>query len=114
MEAARVRMMVKWSVLPGESKPIVSVLQGLMISTRAEPGCLGCSLSTDVSNGVVIHYTEEWSTEEDLNRQLRSDNFGVLAELMERASEHPSIEFALTRSIRGLDYAQEIRGTTRH
>jgi quinol monooxygenase YgiN len=109
---APVRMMVRWSVRPGESKPIVSVLQGLMISTRTEPGCVGCSLSTDVDKAVVIHYSEEWNTEEDLKRQLRSDSFAVLVELMEHASEHPMIEFKLRSSTRGLDYAEEIRGSS--
>jgi quinol monooxygenase YgiN len=103
--------MLTWTVPAGESKSIVSVLQGLMISTRSEPGCIGCSLSSDVNTHVVIHYIEEWDSEEDLKRQVRSDSFVVLAELMEHASENPTIEFALNRSIRGLDYAEEIRGT---
>lgn len=57
----------------------------------------------------VICYTEEWKTEDDLNRQLRSDRFSVLAELMEHASEVPTIEFALKDSTRGIEYAEEIR-----
>ena len=80
-----------------------------MVSTRAEPGCVGCSLSTDMGRQVVIRYTEEWKTEDDLKRQLRSDRFVVLAELMEHASEVPTIEFALRDSTRGIEYAEEIR-----
>jgi len=111
MASAPVRMILKWSVPQGESRPIVSALQGLMIATRAEPGCLGCSLSTDVRKNVLIHYTEEWTTENDLIRHLRSDRFAALAELMEHASEYPTVEFDLEGSTRGIDYAEEIRGT---
>jgi quinol monooxygenase YgiN len=111
MATVPVRMILKWSVPHGESRPIVSALQGLMISTRAEPGCIGCSLSTNVRNRVLIHYTEEWNTESDLKRQLRSDRFGALAELMEHSSEYPTIEFDLQGSTRGIEYAEEIRGT---
>ena len=111
MASVPVRMILKWSVPHGESRPIVSALQGLMIATRAEPGCVGCSLSTDVRSKVLIHYTEEWNTESDLIRQLRSDRFAALAELMERASELPTVEFDLHGSTRGIDYAEEIRGT---
>lgn len=111
MAPSPVRMILKWSVPHGESRPIVSALQGLMISTRAEAGCIGCSLSTDVRNKVLIHYTEEWNSENDLIRQLRSDRFAALAELMEHASEYPTVEFDLQGSTRGIDYAEEIRGS---
>jgi quinol monooxygenase YgiN len=109
MASAPVRMIVQWSVPPGESRPIASALQALMVSTRAEPGCAGCSLSTQMGAHVVIHYEEQWNSEEDLKRQLRSHHFAIIAELMERASERPTIEFALADSIRGLDYVNEIR-----
>jgi quinol monooxygenase YgiN len=82
-----------------------------MLQTRAQAGCVGCTLSTDVRDNVMIRYAEEWNSEEDLIRQLRSDRFQVLLELMERASEYPAVEFALIGSTRGLDYAEEIRGT---
>jgi quinol monooxygenase YgiN len=114
MASAPVRMMLRWSVPPGESRPIVSALQGLMVSTRAEPGCAGCSLTTDFSSQVVINYSEDWNTEDDLKRQLRSHRFTVLAELMEHASERPAVKFALVDSVRGLDYAEEIRGVAQH
>jgi quinol monooxygenase YgiN len=104
-------MTVKWTVPSGESRPIVSALQQLMLSTRAEAGCAGCSLSTDVHKKVVVRYIEEWNSEDDLKRQLRSDRFAVLAELIEHASESPTIEFALPGSTRGVDYVEEIRGS---
>jgi quinol monooxygenase YgiN len=102
-------MTLKWSVLPGEARSITAALQGAMILTRNEPGCLGCSMTTDMGAKVVINYTEDWATEADLQRQLRSEGFCVLAELLERANEPPVIEFALSGSVRGLDYAQEVR-----
>jgi hypothetical protein len=71
-------------------------------------------MSVDVRKSAVIRYIEEWSTEDDLTRNLRSDKFAALAELMERASEYPSIEFVLPGSTRGVEYAQEIRGSRTH
>ena len=112
MDNAAVRMTLRWSVLPGEWRPLVSVLQGLMVSTRAEPGCVGCSLSTEMGPRVAVDYVEEWSDEDTLKRQLRSHRFAVLAELMEQASRHPTITFSLRDSTRGLDYAKEARGLT--
>ena len=116
MSSDTVRMILKWTVPQGESRHIVSALQGLMLVTRAETGCVGCSLSTEAHKHakVEIQYIEEWSSEDDLTRRLRSDKFSALAELMEHASEFPSMEFALQGSTRGVDYAEEIRGSETH
>jgi len=59
----------------------------------------------------LIQYVEEWKSEEDLTRQLRSVRFGGLAELMERASKFPVMVFDLAGMIRGADYAEQIRGS---
>ena len=80
-----------------------------MIATSAEPGCLSCRLCTDVGEETVISYEEEWKSEEDLKRQLKSERFGVLAELMEHASHQPSIQFVVGETLRGPDYAEAIR-----
>jgi hypothetical protein len=58
---------------------------------------------------VLIHYSETWKTETDLRRQVRSNRFSALAELIEHATEYPDIEFRLTDGRRGLEYAEEVR-----
>lgn len=95
---------------PGESRPIASALQGLMVSIRNEPGSVGCSLTTEMGGNVVISYVENWKTENDLKHQLCSDRFRALFELMEQASQPPAIEFTLREVVRGLDYVNEVRG----
>jgi len=113
MQLTPVRMTLKWCVPRGECRSIVSALQGIMLLTRAEAGCVGCSLLTDMHDPdeTLIRYVEEWRGEEDLTRQLRSDRFGGLAELMERASKFPIIVFDLFGMTRGSDYAEEVRGS---
>lgn len=107
MDAA-VCMTLQWSVPPAESRAIAAVLQGLMVAARAEPGCLGCSFSTAIESEALIRYVENWKTEGDLVRQLRSERFTVLAELMERASQRPLVEFTFPGTTRGLDYVEEV------
>jgi quinol monooxygenase YgiN len=109
MESTPVRMTVKWRVPAGEALSITTALQTLMQHTRAAQGCSGCSFSTEMDALVVIHYLETWKTEGDLRRQLRSDRFASLAELIERATERPLIEFSLPDGLRGIEYAQEVR-----
>ena len=109
MNPTSARMVLQWSVPPAESRPIASFLQGLMVSTRAEPACLSCRLCTDAGPETVISYVEEWRSEEDLKRQLKSERFAVLAELMEHSSQQPSIEFIVGDTSRGSEYAQDVR-----
>ena len=109
MGSDSVRMTVQWRVPAGEAPSITATLQALMLQTRAAPGCAGCSLSTEMGAVVVIEYVENWTSETDLRRQLRSHRFSALAELIERATENPVVEFTLPGGPRGLDYAEEVR-----
>jgi len=104
-----VRMTVSWIVLPQESGPIAAAVHELMLATRAERGCVNCDLSTHLGERARLLYVEEWREEIDLRRQLRSDRFAKLAELVERARERPRVEFELPGGARGLDYAEEVR-----
>jgi quinol monooxygenase YgiN len=109
MESVSVCMTVRWRVPPGEAQSITATLQSLMLKTRVAPGCAGCSVSTEMGAQAVIQYVENWKSETDLRRQVRSDRFSALAELIERATEHPLIEFTLPGGPRGIDYAEEVR-----
>jgi len=102
-------MVLQWSISSAELRPIATFLQGLMVSTSAEPGCVSCRLCTDVGPETAISYVEEWKSEDDLKRQLKSERFAVLAELMEHASQQPSIEFIVGDTSRGPEYAEEVR-----
>ena len=103
-------MTVEWSVPRGEMGAITSAMNSLMVLTRAEPGCLGCTLSTQLGDRAGFEYTEEWRAEDDLIQQLRSGRFAKLAHLLESALEHPRIEFSLPGGTRGMEYAHEVRG----
>jgi quinol monooxygenase YgiN len=104
-----VRMTARWCVPPGEAQSIAAAMHPLMMKTRSEPGCTGCSFSTEMGAMVVIQYNETWTSEADLRRQIQSNRFANLAELIEHATENPVIEFVLPGGSRGLEYAEEVR-----
>lgn len=113
MRTAAIRMALHWRVIPEETTAMMSALQTVLVRTRRERGCISCSLSTEVGSHVDIRYVADWDTEDDLQRHIRSTDFSKLAELMERGIEPPAIEFALPSGIRGMDYAEKIRGIRR-
>ena len=109
MTATAVKMTLQWLVPLGQSRSITDALHQLMIAARANRGCVGCCLSTDVGAQVDVRYTEEWVDEAVLRYELRSDRFARLASLLESSIRTPIVEFALPGGSRGLDYAEEVR-----
>jgi len=109
MSSPPVRMTVEWTVRPEQFRSVATALHSVMMATRAEPGCLNCSLATELGKRVTIQFVEAWESEESLKRHVRSDRFVTLAGLMESATEAPRVEFALPSGPRGLDYASEVR-----
>ena len=110
MTALHVRMAIQWLVPVGKARSMTEALHRLMASTRSEPGCLACSVSADVADKGVIRYSEEWESEEALQRQFSTDRFKSLVALMEDASEAPIVEFTLPGGNRGLEYVEEVCG----
>ena len=109
MSSPPVRMTVEWTVRPEQFRSVATALHSVMMATRAEPGCLNCSLATELGKRVTIQFVEAWESEESLKRHVRSDRFVTLAGLMESSTEAPRVDFALPSGPRGLDYAGEVR-----
>jgi hypothetical protein len=65
-------------------------------------------VSTDVRDGSLVRYSEEWETEADLRRRLECHTFRELTALMDEATESPKVEFVLPSGTRGLDFAEEV------
>lgn len=78
----------------------------LVVGTRLERGCLGCS--TWIDPDATVHYVEEWATEEDMRARVRSDRFTSLLAIIESAKE-ANVHFDFVTQTRGLEYVAEVR-----
>jgi len=76
---------------------------------RLDPGCLGCLVWEENEDDTTLHYVEEWATEADMRRRVRSDRFTTLLAIMEGAREPPRVQFDFVAITRGLDYVEEMR-----
>jgi quinol monooxygenase YgiN len=103
--------MVRMTVVLVASQPradhLVQALRSLMARTRIDPACLTCTVWLELDS--TVRYVEEWATEEDMERRVRSDLFTWLLAVMEGAEEAPEIRFDFHAVSRGLDYVREIR-----
>ena len=70
-------------VAPAERRDeIVQTFRSLVGPTEVKAGCLGCRVYQDVSDKNALTYVEEWQTQEDLERHLRSDQYRKLLTLI--------------------------------
>jgi quinol monooxygenase YgiN len=86
---------------------LIEAFRYLMVSTRLESGCLGCSVWSEPD--ASVHYVEEWQTEADMRRRVGSDRFTSVLALLESVREAPRVQFDFVSVTRGLDYVEEIR-----
>ena len=107
-----VRLTVTLRPAPRSVPDLVEAFRYLMVHTRLEPGCLGCSVWSEPDS--TVHYVEEWSTEPNLRRRVRTDSFTSVLALLESVRERPQVRFDFVFVTRGLDYVEEVRrhGTT--
>jgi hypothetical protein len=88
------------------AQELLEALRFLSVSARLEPGCQGCSAWLDPDS--TVRYLEEWATESDVRRRVRSDSFTSLLAVVESAQE-PHVQFDFVTTTRGLDYVVEAR-----
>jgi quinol monooxygenase YgiN len=105
-----VRMTLALKSSERSAKDLVDAFRFLMVTTRLEPGCLGCSAWAEPD--ASVHYIEEWKTEGDMRRRVQSQPFTSVLGLVESVREPPHFQFDFVSSIRGLDYIEEVRANT--
>jgi quinol monooxygenase YgiN len=103
-----VRLTVALSAPSARSaQDLLDALRFVVLGTRVESGCLGCSAWTDPDS--TVRYVEHWATEADMRRRVRSDSFTALLSIVESGRE-PRVQFDFVAATRGLDYIAEVRG----
>ncbi|MFO7902666.1 MAG: putative quinol monooxygenase [Planctomycetota bacterium] len=102
-------------VVPTEKRPEAArLVRSLLGPTSAEPGCIHCGSYTDFQNESVLCYVEDWETEEDLRRHIRSRDYRKFLALMDLSSEPPDLKFQRVSETLGIEYLARVRLETKH
>ncbi|MGI9456105.1 MAG: putative quinol monooxygenase [Aeoliella sp.] len=88
---------------------VMRTLRSLLGPTQVEPGCLGCHFYQDAQDENVLSFEEEWQSEGDLNRHLRSDQYRKLLAVVDAAAEQPEIRFDRISSTEGIEVIERAR-----
>jgi|SRR5688572_10902212 len=86
---------------------LIHALRLLTTPLRIKPGYLRSHTWTAADR--TVHYQEEWATEFDMRKRIRSDAFTRLLAVVEQSEGLPHVEFSFVTITRGLDYVAEVR-----
>ena len=104
-----VRLAIELSAPERDGRRIATALRVLIVATRLEPGCLSCTLWTELGEDFRVHYEERWRSEEAMRQRVLSDAFTKLLEVLEASPARPSVEFDFVAKRMGLEYIEMVR-----
>ena len=68
-----VRLAIGLSAPERDGRRIATALRVLVIPTRLEPGCLSCTIWTELGEDFRVHYEERWCSEQAMRQRVLSD-----------------------------------------
>ncbi len=86
------------------------MLRSLIGPTRVETGCMGCRLYQEVNERYAITWMEEWNTQDDLERHLRSPQYRRILAALDMSDVQPEIRFDTVVDSKGMQLIEEARG----
>ncbi len=89
---------------------IVRVLRSLIEPTRVQTGCVSCGLYRDLHDPGIIFWVEEWNTQDDLERHLRSPQYKKILAAFDMSEAQPDMRFNTVVETRGMQLIAEARG----
>lgn len=77
--------------------------------TQVKRGCRCCRVEQDVTDPGLVHYREEWESEEAFERHVRSDEFWPILVAVDLSSEEPHVAIGDVSARHGLDVLLALR-----
>ena len=97
-------------VRPESRQGLLETMRGMLEPARVERGCLNYCLYEDVENRNAFVLVEEWATQKDLERHIRTENQQRLLTLMDLLSEQPELRFNTVSHTAGMDLIEGVLG----
>jgi len=89
---------------------IVRLLRSLIEPTRVETGCINCGLYKDLHDPDIIIWVEDWKTQDDLERHLRSPQYKKILAAFDMSDAPPDMRFDTVVETKGMQLIAEARG----
>ncbi len=96
---------------PERQKEIVDVIQMFIAPLRANPACVGCRLYRGIENDNILAFEEEWRSERELARHMRSDDYRALLSVIDLSTVPPEINLHTIGDTSGMELMASFRGS---
>jgi quinol monooxygenase YgiN len=89
---------------------IIRLLRSLIEPTRVETGCISCGLYKDLHDKDIIIWLEEWNTQDDLERHIRSPQYKKILAAFDMSMAPPDMRFNTVVETKGMQLISEAKG----
>lgn len=98
-------------VVPPEKRDaVLQTLRSLLGPTQVQPGCISCQVHQDIENENALTLVEEWESQAELDRHIRSEEYRKVLAVMDMSSKPPEIKFNTVSSTAGMETVVAGRG----
>jgi quinol monooxygenase YgiN len=97
-------------VSKGKKEDVVGILRSLIGPTRAKTGCLSCRLYQDVNDEFTVTWMEQWRSQDDLNRHVRTPQYKRILAALDMSNVQPEIKFDTVVETKGMQLIEEALG----
>ena len=99
---------LRMNVQPERRIDLLKTMRGMLEPARVERGCLSYRLYEDVGDRNTFFLLEEWKTQNDLERHIRTDNHRRLMALMDLLSKQPELRFNTVSHTSGMELIEDV------
>ena len=96
-------------VEPNDRLNVLKTIHTIIGPTAVRKGCLHCGLYSNTQNDDELILVEKWTSQQYLEKHVRSDDFRKILMVMETAKRKPEINFITVGSKAGLELVEKIR-----
>ena len=100
---------VRVAISAQERPEVLRILRVLMGHATVRAGCVGLSVSQDLTNPGALTISERWATRDDLDEHVRSAEYRMLLAVIDLSVIPPEISFDELEHLGGLDFVQALR-----
>lgn len=99
---------LKMNVRPERRSDLLETMRGMLEPVRVERGCLSYCLYEDVEDRNTFILVEEWKTQDDLERHIRTDSQRRILALMDLLSKQPDLQFNTVSHTSGMELIEDV------
>jgi quinol monooxygenase YgiN len=103
----KILVTLRMIVRPERRSDLLETMRGMLEPARVERGCLSYRLYEDVDDRNTLVLVEEWKSQQDFERHIRTDNQLWLLALMDLLSEQPESRFNTVSHTAGIELIED-------